>query len=59
MTHDNSLNSNDQPYKLQKTLASVYFDNLSKKSPEQDWQYKSTKRRQSILAQEEYINAAA
>ncbi len=59
MACDNSSNSNDQPYKPRKTLASVHFDDLSEKSPEQDWRYKGTKRRQSTLAQEEYTNAAA
>ena len=59
MAYDNSLNSNDQPYNSRKTLASIHFDDLSKKSPEQDWQHKSTKRRQNTLTQEEYTNAAA
>ncbi len=59
MACDNSSNSNNQPYESQRTLASVHFDDLSKKSPEQDWRHKGTKHRRSTLAQEEHINAAA
>ena len=59
MARDNSSNSNDQPYEPRKTLASVHFDDLSEKSPEQDWQHEGTKRRQNTLAQEEHTNAAA
>ncbi len=59
MTCDNSSNSNNQPYKPRRTLASVYFDDLSEKSPDQDWRHEDTKRRQSMLAQEKLTNAAA
>ncbi len=59
MARDNSSNSNNQPYKPRRTLASVHFDDLSEKSTEQDWRHKGTKRRQSTLAQEEHTNAAA
>ncbi len=59
MAYDYSSNSNDQPYKLRKTLASIYFDDLSKKSPEQDWQHEGTKHRQSMFTQKEHTNVAA
>lgn len=38
---------------------SIYFDDISKNSLEQDWQHKHTKNKQSTLAQEGYTNAAA
>ncbi len=59
MAYNNSSNKNNQPDKPQKTLASVHFDNVSENLPEQNWQHKSIKRRQSMLAQEEHINATA
>ncbi len=59
MTRNNSPNSNNQLYKPRGILASIHFDNLSKKSTEQNWRYKGNKRRQSTLAQEEYTNATA
>ena len=58
MACDNLLNSNNVPYKPQRTLASVHFNDISEKSPEQDWQYKGTKHRQNMLAQKEHTNAA-
>lgn len=37
MACNNSLTKqNNQPYQLQKTLASVYFNDVSEKSPKQD-----------------------
>ena len=59
MKHNDSLTENDQPYEPRQTSASGHFDNVPKKSPEQDWQYKDTKWRQSTLAQEEYTNTTA
>ncbi len=37
-------------------LASIYFDNVFKKSLEQNWQYKDIKYRWSTLAQKEHTN---
>ncbi len=59
MICDNSSNENDQLYKLQKTSASVYFDDIFEKSLEQDWQHKMNKHRQSIFAQKEHNNITA
>lgn len=41
MTHDNSLNQNNELYKLQNILASVNFDYVFEKTLEQNWQYKN------------------
>lgn len=50
----------NQLNKPQKTLTNVYFDNVSKNSLKQDWQYEDTKRRRSSFAQEQsYNNAVA
>lgn len=54
----NSSNKNNQPNKQRKTLASVYFDNISEKSLEQNLWHKNIKYRQSMIAQEEHTNAA-
>ena len=60
MARDNSSTENDQPNEPQRTPSNVHFDNVSEKSPEQDWRHESTKCRRSTLAQEqEYNNAAA
>ncbi len=59
MACDNSSNINNQLYEPRRTLARVYFDDLSEKSPEQDWRHEGIKHRQSTLAQEEHTNVAA
>ena len=60
MALDNFLcEQNDQPYEPQRTLRNIYFDDVSEKSPEQDWRHKETKCRRITLAQEEHNNAAA
>ena len=60
MGRDNSsTEQNDQPYEPRRTPASVHFDDVSEKSPEQDWRHEGTNRRRSTLAQEEHTNTAA
>ena len=60
MACDNSSTENDQPNKPRKTPSNVHFDDVSEKSPEQDWRHEGTKCRRSTLAQEqEHNNAAA
>lgn len=50
-----STERNNQPHEPRR----ITFDDLSEKSPEQDWRHEGTKRRCSTLAQEEHNNAAA
>lgn len=57
MACNNSSNKDDQSDKPQKISASIHFDNVSKKSLEQNWWHKDIKFRQSMLAQKEYTNA--
>lgn len=59
MTYDNFSTKNDQSNKLQKTLTNVFFNNVSKKSIEKNWQYEDTKHKCNLLAQKsEYNNVA-
>ena len=60
MARNNSLTKNNQPNKPRKIPSNVHFDDISEKSPEQDWQHEGTKCRRSIFAQkQEHNNAAA
>ena len=60
MARDNSSTENDQPNEPRRTPSNVHFDDVSEKSPEQDWRHEGTKCRRSTLAQEqEHNNAAA
>ena len=60
MTYNNFLiKQNNQSYKPQKILASVHFNDVSKKLPEKNQQHKDIKYRQNSLAQKKYINATA
>ena len=60
MACNNSSTKNDQPNEPQRTTSKVHFDDVSEKSPKQDWRHEGTKCRRSILAQEqEHNNAAA
>ena len=60
MACNNSSTKNDQPNKPRRTPSNVHFDDVSEKSPEQDWQHEGTKCRRNTLAQEqEHNNAAA
>lgn len=60
MARDNFLiKKNNHDYQLQKLPTSVYFEDISKKSPESNWQYKNIKSRYDILTQEHYNNQTA
>ena len=60
MACNNSSTKNNQSNKPWRTLSNIHFDNVSEKSPEQDWQHESIKCRHSIFAQEqEHNNTAA
>ena len=59
MACNNSSAKNNQPNKSEKTLLNVHFNNVSEKSLEENWQYKNTKYKYSIFAQEQkYDNVA-
>ena len=49
MARNNSLTKNNQPNKSQRILLNVYFDNISKKLPKQDWQYEDIKYRRNTF----------
>ena len=54
------MTENNQPNKPLKTPTNNYFDDISKKSQEQNWQYKVTKCRYNTFTLEhKYNNTAA
>ena len=59
MLCNNSLAKNDEPNKPQRIPSNIPFDDISKKSLEQDWQHKSIKCKYSILAQKHKNNNTA
>ena len=56
MACDNSLTKNNPPNKPQRIRSNVHFDDISEKSPEQNWQHKDTKCKHSIFAQKHKPN---
>ena len=60
MAYNNSSTKNNQLNKPQRTSSNVHFNDVSKKSPKQDWRYKGNKCKHNTFAQEqEHNNATA
>lgn len=59
MACNNSPIKNNQLNKSLKTQINIYFNNISEKLLEQNWQYKDTQFRHGILTKEQIYNNIA